>query len=55
MRPSLRLGLCFGIILFSFGYAALVAWNPRIASASALGYIVVLLTIFVAVNVWKKP
>lgn len=55
MRPNLRLGLCIVMIVGSAFYALLVTQNPSVASAVALGYVALLLTVFVLVNVWKKP
>lgn len=55
MLPKTRLILCGMMIVVSAIYGILVASNPRVASAIMLGYIALLLTIFVAVEVWKKP
>lgn len=55
MRPNARLLLCGLTILLSACYAVLVARTPEVATAVAVGYVALLLTIFVAVNVWKKP
>lgn len=55
MNPNLRLVLCAVMILGSALYGVLIASNPRVASAIMLGYIALLLTIFVVVNVWKRP
>lgn len=54
MRPSVRLMWCAVMIVGSALYGILVAADPRIASAVALGYVAVLLTIFVANEIWKK-
>lgn len=54
MRPSVRLAWCAVMIVGSALYGILVASDPRIASAVALGYVAVLLTIFVANEIWKK-
>jgi hypothetical protein len=55
MKPSLRLWLSVAMIVMSAIYAVTVVKNPQIASAIALGYVALLLTVFVLVNVWKKP
>jgi membrane protein YdbS with pleckstrin-like domain len=54
MRPNTRLIWCLIIIIGSALYALLVATNPTIASALMLGYVGVLLTIFVLNEVWRK-
>lgn len=55
MTPRLRLWLCAVMILLSAGYAVLVAKNLEIAKAVALGYIGLMLTLLVIVNVWRRP
>lgn len=55
MNPRVRLAFCAAIILGSAGYAVLIANDPNVASAVAIGYVAVLLTIFTVVNVWKRP
>lgn len=55
MRPNARLLLCAIMILGSASYAVLVKKDPEIASAVALGYVALILTIFVLVQVWRKP
>lgn len=55
MRPNARLIWCAVMILASVAYAALVSSDASIASAIAVGYVALLLTIFVLTNVWKKP
>lgn len=54
MNPRLRLWLCAGMILLSAIYAVLVSKNVELAKAAALGYIAVMLTVIVIINVWKK-
>lgn len=54
MGASTRLNLCIVVIVGSAIYALLVAQAPDFAEAVALGYIAVLLTILVAINLWKK-
>lgn len=55
MGPNTRLRWTGGMILVSAGYAVLVAKDPEVAQAIALGYVALLLTIFVLVGTWKKP
>jgi ABC-type uncharacterized transport system permease subunit len=55
MAPKTRLFWSTVIIVGSVAYGTLVAVNPRVASAIMLGYIAALLTIFIVVDVWKKP
>jgi len=55
MAPKTRLFWSAVLIVGSIVYGILVAANPRVASAIMLGYIAVLLTIFIVVDVWKKP
>jgi hypothetical protein len=42
------------MIAFSAIYAVLIAKDRDLAEAAAVGYIALLLTIFVIVNTWKK-
>lgn len=55
MAPKTRLFWVAVIIIGSFVYGIVIVANPRVASAIMLGYIAVLLTIFIVVDVWKKP
>lgn len=55
MRPNARLLWCAIIILGSACYAVLCERDSGLAAAVALGYVAVLLTIFIVINVWKKP
>lgn len=55
MKANTRLALSLAVIVLSAIYAVLVTKNPALASAIASGYVAVLLTIFLLVNVWKKP
>lgn len=55
MTPSLRLKLCVATIGMSTIYAVIVAKDPQLASAIAVGYVAILLTVFVLVHFWKKP
>lgn len=54
MRPKTRLIWCAVIIIFAASYAVLIYYNTQIARAVMLGYIGLLLTIFTAINVWKR-
>jgi pilus assembly protein TadC len=54
MLPSTRLLLCVVMVIGSALYAVLVSQDPDVASAVMLGYVGLLLTIFVATEVWKK-
>jgi hypothetical protein len=53
MKPSLRLFLCVAMILISAGYSVLVIKDIDVAKAIALGYIALMLTILVIVNIGK--
>lgn len=55
MTPRHRLIVCVVMILISAAYAVLVAKNLEIAKAIALGYIAVMLTLIVIINLWKRP
>lgn len=55
MTPRTRLGWIGGIIVLSAGYALLVKKDPGIAAAVASGYVAILLTVFLLLNLWKKP
>lgn len=55
MTSSLRLRLCMGVVLFSLLYGVIVVTNPEVASAIAAGYVAVLLTVLIMLNVWRKP
>lgn len=54
MNPRLRLWICAAMILLSALYAVLVSKDLELAKAAALGYIAVMLTLLVIINVWKK-
>lgn len=53
MKPRTRLSWSLFIIIGSSLYAILVAKDPDIAQALMLGYVGLLLTIFVLNEVWK--
>ena len=55
MTANIRLQLIGFTILLSAFFAVLVAKDPVLASAVSSGYVAILLIVFVAVNVWKKP
>lgn len=55
MTPNNRLWLIATMIVISAGYAVLVKKDPGIASAIASGYVALLLTAVLLLNVWKKP
>lgn len=55
MSSHIRLKLGALMILLSALFAVLLAQDPQIASAAASIYVALLLTAFVASNVWKKP
>lgn len=55
MTSSTRLRWCAAIIIVSAMYAVLIVKNPQVASAISSGYVAGLLTVFILVNVWKKP
>lgn len=54
MSASLRLFLCGVLILVSAVYAVLVARNPAFAAAIAAGYVAIVVTVMLIVNLWKK-
>lgn len=55
MRPRTRLALSLAMIVASASYGLLIVEDTNIAEAVAMGYVAVLLTVFFAVNLWKKP
>lgn len=55
MTRLTRLSLIGLLIIGSAIYAALIAKDPEIARSIMVGYIGVVLTIFVANELWKKP
>ena len=54
MGPNARLRWSIFMIVFSAIYALLIAKDRDLAEAAAVGYIALLLTVFVIVNIWKK-
>ena len=55
MTLTTRLRMSVIIIVMSVVYAVLVGYDPDIASAVAVGYVAILLTIFALTNFWKRP
>lgn len=55
MSPSVRLRLVAVVLLMSAVYAVMVAKDPQVASAISSGYVAIVVTVIVLVNVWKKP
>lgn len=55
MSSHTRLKLSAVMIVLSALFAVLVASDPQTASAISTGYVAVLLTAFVLVELWKKP
>lgn len=55
MTPKTRLRLIVGLLALSTIYALLVGWNPELARAVAVGYIALMLTVLVLIQLWKKP
>jgi hypothetical protein len=43
------------VLVGSAIYAFLVAWNPQVASAIAVGYVAVLVTLLTAIQIWRHP
>lgn len=54
MGPNTRLRLSAFMIVFSVVYALLITEDRDLAEVVAVGYIALLLTVFVSVNIWKK-
>lgn len=55
MKPSTRLFWVAVIIIGSSLYALLISWNRPLTTTLTVAYIAVILTIFVANELWKKP
>lgn len=55
MTRATRLSFAIFLIIGSAGFAALVSKDPELARTIAVGYIAVVLTIFVVDEIWKKP
>lgn len=55
MSSDLRLKLAAVTIILSTVYGVIVAKDPKFATAIAMGYVAILLTIFTLVTFWKKP
>jgi 1,4-dihydroxy-2-naphthoate octaprenyltransferase len=54
VNPKLRLALCAIIVAGSAGYGFLVSLDSGLADAVALGYVSVLLTIIVLIELGKR-
>lgn len=55
MKPSTRLFWVAVIIVGSAMYAVFVSWDRQATIVVTLGYIAIVLTLFVINEVWKKP
>lgn len=54
MTPNTRLRLVAIMIMLSAIYAVLIVADREIAGVIAVGYIAIILTVFVLVNAWKS-
>lgn len=54
LKANSRLLLCAFLIVGSALYGVLIAEDPRVAADIMLGYIAVVLTVFVMTELWKK-
>lgn len=55
MKANTRLALSLVMIIGSALYGLLIAEDRGFAEAVAVGYIALLLTLFFATNLWKRP
>ena len=55
MTALSRLMVVAGLIVLSAGYAVLVKKDPSLASAISSGYVCMLLTAILVLNLWKRP
>lgn len=55
MTAKLRLTFCGVLILLSAVYALIVSIDIELAKVVALGYISLVLTIFLLLNIWRRP
>lgn len=55
MKPSVRLALVALLIVGSSIYGVLVVKSPALAAALSSGYVAVFLSIFLLIQLWKKP
>jgi FtsH-binding integral membrane protein len=55
MPASTRLALVAFVLVGSAAYAVLVKKDPSVASAIAVGYVALLVTIITALQIWRKP
>lgn len=54
MPLQVRLLLCVVVVVGSAAYAALVSFDPGLASAVASGYVALLLTVFLTIYIGKR-
>lgn len=55
MTPRTRLKWVGILLILSFGYGVLISISPALARTVAMGYIGIMLTVLVLVEVWKAP
>lgn len=55
MTAKTRLALIALVIIGSAAYAVLVKQDPSTASAVAVGYVALLVTIIAAIQIWRRP
>lgn len=55
MTARNRLYAIAGLIVLSSGYALLVKKDPGVAAAVASGYVAILVTVLLVINLWKRP
>jgi hypothetical protein len=55
VKANTRAFLIAALIIFSAGYASLIGQDEELARTLALGYIAVVITIILLIQVWKKP
>jgi tryptophan-rich sensory protein len=54
MQANTRLALCGVVIVLSALYGLLLEQDRRLAEAVAIGYIAIMLTLLLVVNIWKR-
>lgn len=54
VTPKIRFSLIGITIVGSMGYALLVAYDPEFARTIMLGYIGLILTLFLVVEAWRR-
>lgn len=55
MTPNLRLALVAFLLVGSAAYAVVAVKSPDLASAIAVGYVAILVTISTAIQIWRRP